>query len=132
MYWTTAIIWWTIVSIVSLLHCSVAAFSASHDITFELHQRNNQTATYSDDKFEVLVDTSAANNNTAKNVIAFDAKKNTRIVIHGFRSSRRSFLRYVRAFLKLGDCNVIVVNWLPGSVTYNYYTARNRAKQVNI
>lgn len=104
-----------------------AAFSVNRDVTFELHQRQqNNQINYT--AYEVIAATS---DNSTLPPSAFDPTKITRIVVHGFRSSRRSFLRYVRAFLKLDDCNVIIVNWLPGSVTYNYYKARNRAKQVN-
>lgn len=113
-----------------LLHFSNAEFSVKSHVFYELHKRNNRTNTYIEDEYERVPVVDPVSDYSRHTPIAFDSNKLTRIVIHGYLSSRRSFLRYVRAFLKLDDCNVIVVNWLWGSVTYNYYSARNRAIQV--
>lgn len=107
-------------------------FNVNRHVYFELHKRNNRTNDYTEDEYELLkiTNTNSSAESDNEETIGFEATKLTRIIIHGYLSTRRSFLRYVRAFLKLDDCNVIVVNWLWGSVTMNYYKARNRAIHV--
>lgn len=100
------------------------AFTAKHDVQFELHNRQNHT-----DHFEVLV--ADQYGVTDREPTSFDNQKPTRIYVHGYQSSRRSFLRYAKAFLKHSDCNFIVVNWLTGSVTKNYMQARGRVDRVS-
>lgn len=100
------------------------AFTASHDVQFELHTRENHS-----ENFEVLV--ADHYGFTVREPTNFDYRKPTRIYVHGYQSSRRSFLRYAKAFLKYSDCNFIAVNWLTGSVTRNYMTARGRVDRVS-
>lgn len=101
-----------------------ASFDVRHDVQFELHTREHGVDTYE----ELQTDQYGR---TDRDPTMFDAARPTRIYVHGFRSSRRAYLRYARAFLKNADCNFIAVNWLNGSKTYNYFRARGRVERVS-
>ncbi|KAJ8666847.1 hypothetical protein QAD02_008509 [Eretmocerus hayati] len=55
----------------------------------------------------------------------FRAKRDTIVIVHGFLSNGKEpwIDSMAKAFLKLGDYNVIAVDWSVTSETYNYYKA---------
>lgn len=97
-------------------------FDASRDVVFELHTRENNT-----DNFQRLVPNLDISVQPATN---FDHTRLTRIYVHGYLSIRKKCLRYSKAFLQSKDCNFILVNWLSGSLTLNYASARDRVEEV--
>lgn len=65
-------------------------------------------------------------------IINFNPNLPTRVIVPGWLSSRNSTFpkETVRAYLKKGDFNVIVVDWSKGSSTKNYWIARRRIPSV--
>lgn len=96
------------------------AFDANEDVQFELYTRESRKV------YEVL-DT---HGEPAIAGSRFQATRPTRIFVHGYRSKRKVIDRYSEAFLNAGDYNFIAVNWIEGASTVNYYTAKNRVKDV--
>lgn len=60
----------------------------------------------------------------------WNPNKPTRIFIHGYFSTRDTFMDYARAYLERGDFNFIAINWLKGAITINYKRARNRVREI--
>lgn len=98
-----------------------AAFSEYEDIVFELYTRDQVDS-------HQRLNTSWGDNIFQTN---WRSSRPTRMFVHGFKSKRKTLDKYKNAFLASGDYNVIVVNWLKGSSTYNYYVAKNRVKKVS-
>lgn len=96
------------------------AFDANEDVQFELYTRESRKV------YEVL-DT---HGEPAIAGSRFQATRPTRIFVHGYRSKRKVIDRYSEAFLNAGDYNFIAVNWIEGASTVNYYTAKNRVRDV--
>lgn len=99
-------------------------FDASREVVFELHTRENNT-----DNFQQLFPNH--HDVTVQPHTNFNKSRPTRIYVHGYLSLRKKCLRYSTAFLQSKDCNFILVNWLSGSMTLNYASARNRVEDVN-
>lgn len=97
------------------------AFEANEDVRFELYTRESRKI------YEVL-DT---HGEPAIAYSRFQASRPTRIFVHGYRSKRKVIDRYSEAFLNAGDYNFIALNWIEGASTVNYYTAKNRVKDVS-
>lgn len=113
------------ISIVAVLKIPFSeAFNASRDVRFELHTRNSHS-----NNFEILV--ADQNRHNVSEITNFDYNKPTRIFVHGFNSNHKVIVRCTTAFLKDNDYNCIAVNWLRGSNTLNYATARERVDQVS-
>lgn len=118
------------VFIVALLFCFVSissGFNASEEIYYELYT-NDQPLTH----FHNLL---TINNDNDRSVPLADSPFNrnrpTRFFVHGYRSKRKNFSKYAEAYRTKGDFNFIVINWLAGSQTFNYYKARYRVETVS-
>lgn len=61
----------------------------------------------------------------------FNPKNPTRIIVHGWRANKNSFINQVLsiAYLRKGEYNVIVVDWSDAVNTYDYFAARKRIGQ---
>lgn len=53
----------------------------------------------------------------------FDARRPTRIFIHGYNSYEKLLNRFREYYMVLGAYNFIAVDWIASSCTYNYLTA---------
>lgn len=95
-------------------------FEANEDVQFELYTRDNR-------KIYEVIDT---HGEPAIANTRFQATRQTRIFVHGYRSKRKVIDRYSEAFLNAGDYNFIALNWIEGASTVNYYTAKGRVKDV--
>lgn len=99
------------------------SFSADNDVVYELYTPEHPA------DYEQL---QPAYGTTIHTETAFNVNRPTRIFIHGFLAKRKTFLKYAEAYLANGNFNVIVVNWLKGSSTYNYIKARGRVDEVSL
>lgn len=97
------------------------AFEATEDVQFELYTRENR-------KIYELLDT---HGEPTIEGTRFRPTRPTRIFVHGYRSKQKVIDRYAEAFLNAGDYNFIALNWIEGASTVNYYTAKNRVKDVS-
>lgn len=102
--------------------CIVTAFDADEDVIFKLYKRDNPTT------FTVL---RISPERTLSNSTQFDPKLPTRIHIHGFLAKEEIIDRYREVYLKVGDYNFIVVDWLEGAFTLNYFMAKHRVAEVS-
>lgn len=111
----------------------VAKFDVNRDVRFELHTREHSLESFEELRIDGVGGRTAQQQMGEENEQStiFNATRPTRVFIHGYWSSRRSFLRYAKAFLNGDDCNFIAVNWLNGSKTYNYWKARGRVERVS-
>ncbi|XP_046669748.1 pancreatic triacylglycerol lipase-like [Homalodisca vitripennis] len=50
----------------------------------------------------------------------FNSSKPTKIVAHGFKGDHIGALKYVELFLKMEDCNVVLVDWQKGAAGPSY------------
>lgn len=96
------------------------AFEANENVQFELYTRENR-------KIYQALDT---HGDPVIEGTRFQSWRPTRIFVHGYRSKRKVIDRYAEAFLNTGDYNFIALNWIDGASTVNYYTAKNRVKDV--
>lgn len=111
-----------------ICHTFAKDFDVKDDVYYELYS-NDQPLTH----FHNLLTTNNDNNRSMPLAESpFDPKRPTRIFVHGYRSKRKNFIKYAEAYRSKGNYNFIVVNWLAGAKTYNYYKARNRVKAVSI
>lgn len=95
------------------------AFNIEKDLTFRLYTRNNPEFYY------------ALNANVQPFLeTTFDPQKPTIFFVHGFRSKEKVIKRYSEAYLRLGDYNLIAVDWVEGASTYNYFGAKGHVKDV--
>lgn len=123
---------------------TAAEFDAKKHVFYEMHCRfSNQStnATLNDidsvtlqsDNFLVSGTSSNRSIHGVKNCRwNWHPNRPTRIFIHGYYSNRRTLSQYVRAYLKRGDYNFIIINWLRGAVTINYVKARHRVREVGV
>lgn len=102
--------------------CKCSAFDADEDVIFKLYKRDSPL------KFTVLKIT---NDRSISNDTLFDPELPTRIHIHGFLAKEEIIDRYRQAYLNVGDYNFIVIDWLEGAFTLNYFSAKNRVKDVS-
>lgn len=118
------------VSLLTLLLCFVSisnGFNASEDIYYELYT-DDQPLTH----FHNLLTINNDNNRLLPIAVSpFNSTRPTRFYVHGYRSKRKNFIKYAETYRAKGDFNFIVVNWLAGSQTLNYYKARNRVQTVS-
>lgn len=100
--------------------CNCRAFDADEDVIFKLYTRENLK------NFTILkLDESRSIENDL-----FDPQLPTRVHVHGFLALERIIDRYREAYLSVGDYNFIVVDWLKGAYTLNYFMAKRRIKDV--
>lgn len=97
----------------------VQTFNANEDIYFELYTQENP------DNYQVIRNVGSIENT------AFDARRPTRIFVHGFRSVRDIIKQYSNAYLKSGNFNFIAMNWIDGAETLVYPVARVRIEVVS-
>lgn len=98
-----------------------AAFNANEDVIFKLYKRDNPTS------FTVL---RISQERTMSNDTLFDPELPTRIHVHGFLAKEEIIDRYRQVYLSVGNYNFIVVDWLEGAFTLNYFMAKRRVKDV--
>lgn len=109
-------------SILLLDVCSGIGFDADEDVIFKLYKRDNPT------NFTVLrID----NQRSFSNDTPFDPTKPTKIHIHGYLALPSIVDRYRQVYLSVGDYNFIVVDWMEGAQTFNYFMAKRRVKDVS-
>ncbi|XP_055295774.1 inactive pancreatic lipase-related protein 1-like [Sitodiplosis mosellana] len=98
-----------------------SSFDADEDVIFKLYKRDNPT------NFTVLrID----NQRSISNDTLFDPELPTKIHIHGYLAKEEIIDRYRQVYLSVGDYNFIVVDWLEGAFTLNYFMAKRRVKDV--
>lgn len=97
-------------------------FSVEEGVFFELFTQNNPTE----------ADILQLNNYSSIQQSNFDAKKPTRMFIHGWNSDGSLPPLFSQAYFINGSHNVnfIAVNWQKGSTTVNYINARRRVAAV--
>lgn len=103
--------------------CHGNAFDADEDVIFKLYKRDNPT------NFSVI-EVYRVNETSVILNDFFDPKIPTRIHIHGYWSLQKIIDRYRQVYLGIGDFNFIVVDWLEGAQTINYFLAKRRVKEV--
>lgn len=101
--------------------CKIKAFDADEDVIFKLYKRNNPT------KYTVL---RLDNQRSVGNDTLFDPKIPTRIHVHGFLAKEEIIDRYREVYMNVGDYNFIVIDWLEGAFTINYFMAKRRVSEV--
>lgn len=97
------------------------AFDIDKDLVFRLYTREEPSMYY------VLKATGAP----AISDTTFNPNRPTRIFVHGYKSKEKVINRYREAYLDLGDYNFIVVDWIEGASTYNYFAAKGRVGPVS-
>lgn len=107
----------------ALLFCAFcsASFDADEDVIFKLYKRDEPT------KFIVL----KINGERLNSTNPFDPELPTRVHIHGYLAEEEIIDRYRQAYLSIGDYNFIVVDWLEGAFTLNYFKAKKRVSEVS-
>lgn len=110
------------VSILVFGVCFSKAFNADEDVIFKLYKRDNPTV------FTVL---QINQERSISNDSLFDPELPTRIHVHGFLAKEEIIDRYRQVYLSVGDYNFIVVDWLEGAFTLNYFMAKRRVKDVS-
>lgn len=98
------------------------AFDADEDVIFKLYKRENLT------NFTVI---RIGEQRSISNDTQFDPQLPTKIHVHGFLAKEEIIDRYRQVYLSVGDFNFIVVDWLEGAFTLNYYMAKRRVKDVS-
>lgn len=111
-----------LVSILIFGVCKITAFDADEDVIFKLYKRDNPT------KYTILRINSER---SILNYTLFDPKLPTRIHVHGFLAKEEIIDRYREVYLSVGDYNFIVIDWLEGAFTLNYYMAKRRVSDVS-
>lgn len=111
------------VGILLFFVCHSNAFNAEEDVIFKLYKRDNPT------NFSVI-EVYRVNETSVILNDFFDPKLPTRVHIHGYFSLQKIIDRYRQAYLGVGDFNFIVVDWLEGAQTLNYFLAKRRVKEV--
>lgn len=111
-----------LVSILIFGVCKITAFDADEDVIFKLYKRDNPT------KYTILRINSER---SILNDTLFDPKLPTRIHVHGFLAKEEIIDRYREVYLSVGDYNFIVIDWLEGAFTLNYYMAKRRVSDVS-
>lgn len=104
-----------------LLLYTCRAFDADEDVIFKLYTRDHPTS------YAVL----NIEESRLISTDSFDPNLLTRIHIHGFLPKEEIIDRYREVYLSVGDFNFIVVDWIEGAYTLNYYSAKRRAKDVS-
>lgn len=108
-------------AIVSICVVNSNAFDIEKDLAFRLYTKEEPVMYY------VL----RTNGNPPVSDTPFNAKRPTRIFVHGYKTKEKTIDRYVQAYLKAGDFNFIAVDWIKGASTYNYLTAKSRVRPVS-
>lgn len=102
--------------------CESIGFDADEDVIFKLYKRDNPT------NYTVLT---INQERSISNETLFDPGLPTKIHIHGYLAKEEIIDRYRQAYLSVGDYNFIVVDWLEGAFTLNYFMAKRRVKDVS-
>lgn len=103
--------------------CHSKAFDADEDVIFKLYKRENPT------NFSILEVYTVNGSQVILNDL-FDPKLPTRVHIHGFLAKEEIIDRYRQVYLSVGNYNFIVVDWMEGAFTLNYFLAKRRVKDV--
>lgn len=109
------------VSILLFCACSSVAFDADEDVIFKLYKRDEPK------KFIILKISGERSNSNS----SFDPELPTRVHIHGYLAKEQIIDRYRQAYLSTGDYNFIVVDWMEGAFTLNYFSAKRRVGEVS-
>lgn len=107
--------------VISICMLNSYAFNINKDLAFRLYTKEDPIMFY-------VLRTSGT---PAVSQTPFNPNRPTRIFVHGYKSKEKTINRYTDAYLKLGDFNLIMVDWLKGANTYNYYTAKGRVGPVS-
>lgn len=102
--------------------CESIGFDADEDVIFKLYKRDNPT------NYTVLT---INHERSIPNGTLFDPNLPTKIHIHGYLAKEEIIDRYRQVYLSVGDYNFIVVDWLEGAFTLNYFMAKHRVKDVS-
>ncbi|XP_055625117.1 pancreatic triacylglycerol lipase-like [Toxorhynchites rutilus septentrionalis] len=105
-------------------HVGEPRFNPANDVVFRLYTRRNPV--HSQDLLWYDA-TSITNSN-------FNPAHPTRFLIHGWLEGEDATLHYMIKdhYLRVGDFNVVAVDWGSGSQTINYKAARNRVGGVGM
>lgn len=106
--------------------CKNKAFDADEDVIFKLYKR--EISRENPTNFTVI---RINNQRKIPNDTLFDPDLPTKIHIHGFLAKEEIIDRYRQVYLSVGDYNFIVVDWMEGAFTLNYFMAKRRVKDVS-
>lgn len=98
------------------------AFDCEERVTFRLYTPSNRVDPQELKIFRALHTISETN---------FDARRPTRIFIHGYNSWEKLIVDFRDAYLMIGDFNFIVVDWIIKACTYNYLAAKGQVPHVS-